>query len=144
MSSSRPWPPATPEHEQRRQEAITTAIGQFNRGLYFECHETLEEIWLDETGEDAYFLQGLIQAAAALHNLHRGRSGGPARLFASAQEKLLPYGKQHRGVALDKLLPQLERARTRAEELDQAQGDWDPAWDPRIAYREPPTPHRPR
>ena len=30
---------------------LLEGIGQFNRGEYYECHETLEEIWMHEQGE---------------------------------------------------------------------------------------------
>ena len=39
-------------------------IDEFNRQLFFECHETLEELWLEERGEDRKFYQGIIQIAA--------------------------------------------------------------------------------
>src|SRR5258706_348843 len=30
-------------------------IEEFNQQLFFECHETLEELWLEERGEDRKF-----------------------------------------------------------------------------------------
>ena len=39
-------------------------IDEFNQQFFFECHETLEEIWLEEHGEERKFYQGIIQIAA--------------------------------------------------------------------------------
>lgn len=153
MGSTLPRRPTRPDHERRKQKAITLAVGQYNHGLYFECHETLEEIWLEEAGEDRNFLQGIIQAAAALHNLQRGRSQGPARLLQAARTKLLPYGPTHLGVNLRALCAELEKLHRQAVARDasgEASGDhetaeatakgtpWIPSSAPRIPYREPP------
>lgn len=159
MASSLPRRPSRPDHERRKQKALTLAVGQFNHALYFECHETLEEIWLEESGSDALFLQGIIQAAAALHNLHRGRFEGPARLLAAARAKLLPYGPSHLGVDLRSFCDLLQELHARARERDRARAEktadetaepgseaaslpWNPHPAPRIFYREPPFEYR--
>ena len=49
--------------ETKCDPRLIRGIEEFNRGLYFECHETLEEIWLEEHGEDRKFYQGIIQVA---------------------------------------------------------------------------------
>ena len=141
MATFPPRRPARPDHERRKQKAITLAVGQYNHGLYFECHETLEEIWLEESGEDRLFLQGLIQAAAGLHNLGRGRFWGPARLLQAAREKLLPYGAAHLGVDLSALCEELTTLHQQAaarDERSETASDWNPRPTPRILYREPP------
>jgi Domain of unknown function (DUF309) len=35
----------------------------FNAGKYFECHEVLEEIWLNSQGVEREFFHALIQMA---------------------------------------------------------------------------------
>ena len=40
---------------------LRKGIEEFNRGDYFECHETLEDVWMLEAGENKRFYQGLIQ-----------------------------------------------------------------------------------
>jgi predicted metal-dependent hydrolase len=140
VAAHAPRRPPRPDHERRKQKALTLAVGQFNHALYFECHETLEEIWLEESGPDALFLQGIIQAAAALHNLHRGRFEGPARLLNAAREKLLPYGPSHLGVDLRSFCELLQElhGEARARDRDRARANWNPHPAPRILYREPP------
>ena len=60
----------------------------FDKGLYFECHELLEEIWLKSEGKKKVLLQGLIQAAAGFHKLKQGSPEGASKLFTRASEKL--------------------------------------------------------
>ena len=49
--------------EARYDPRLLKGIEEFNQGLYFQCHETLEEVWLEEQGEDRLFYQGIIQIA---------------------------------------------------------------------------------
>ena len=53
--------------EVQHDPRFLKGIEEFNQGLFFECHETLEEIWLEEHGEDRAFYQGIIQIAATLY-----------------------------------------------------------------------------
>lgn len=57
------------------------AIRQFNRGDWFECHETLEDLWVGEEGELRYFYQGVLQVAVALHHWRNGNFGGAVSLL---------------------------------------------------------------
>jgi len=55
---------------------------------YFECHESMEELWLEE-GKPPY-LQGLLQIAVALYHHRNDNISGATKLMASALEKKLP------------------------------------------------------
>jgi predicted metal-dependent hydrolase len=76
-------------------------IEEFNQGLYFECHETLEEIWLEERGEDRRFYQGLIQIAAGYFKLEQGVPVGAIKLWRMGLEKIEPYGPSYEGIELE-------------------------------------------
>ena len=52
-------------------------IRQFNAGEWFECHETVEDLWIGEEGELRNFYQGIIQVAVALHHWRNGNFGVP-------------------------------------------------------------------
>ena len=73
-------------------------IDEFNRGLYFECHESLEEIWLEEHGEDRKFYQGIIQIAAGYFKWEQGVLIGAIKLWSSGLEKIEGYRPVHLGV----------------------------------------------
>ena len=60
---------------------LVQAVEQFNRGEWFECHETLEDLWVGETGELRDFYQGVLQIAVALHHWRNGNFKGAVILL---------------------------------------------------------------
>jgi predicted metal-dependent hydrolase len=76
-------------------------IEEFNQGLFFECHETLEEIWLEEHGEERSFYQGIIQIAAGYFKWQQGVPAGAIKLWHSGLEKIEPYGPVYLGVNVE-------------------------------------------
>jgi predicted metal-dependent hydrolase len=79
-------------------------IEEFNSGLYFECHETLEEIWLEEHGEERKFYQGIIQIAAGYYKLEQGVPVGALKLWRMGIDKLQLYCPVYLGVNVDALV----------------------------------------
>src|SRR4030095_8252744 len=79
-------------------------IEEFNSGQFFECHETLEEIWLEERGEERQFYQGIIQLAAGDCKLEQGVPAGALKLWRTGIEKLQPYSPVYLGVNVDALM----------------------------------------
>lgn len=63
--------------------AILRALGEFNRGDWFECHETLEDLWIGSEGEPRWFYQGMLQVAVALLHWRNGNYGGAVSLLVS-------------------------------------------------------------
>lgn len=92
-------------------------IVQFNcKRDYFECHELLEELWLEQ-GREA-FLQGLLQIAVALYHFRNGNRAGAGKLFRSALEKLERYPGVMSGIDLDALRAETSRYLDRLERFD--------------------------
>ncbi len=91
-----PDPPRAAELWQR-------GIAQFNRGEFFESHESWEEIWLAAPEPDKTFLQGLIQVAAAFHHYRRSNLAGARSLLAEGLGKLERFPADYRGIALESL-----------------------------------------
>ncbi|MEE9145275.1 MAG: DUF309 domain-containing protein, partial [Candidatus Binatia bacterium] len=58
--------------EAQYDPRLLKGIEEFNQRLFFECHESLEEIWLEEHGKDRKFYQGIIQIAAGYFKLEQG------------------------------------------------------------------------
>ena len=80
---------------------LREAIAQFNRGEYFECHETLEYLWAHESGPSRSFHQGIIQVATGFHHLRRGNLRGARICLEGGLERLrvAPSGLQQVDVA---------------------------------------------
>ena len=90
----------------------------FNRRLYFEAHDVLEELWLAQrTGPNYAFYKGLIQLAGAFVHLQKNRLRPSAALFKLADANLEKYPALHERLRVDKVralirnwLQQLEAA----------------------------------
>jgi predicted metal-dependent hydrolase len=101
---------------------LIKGIEEFNQQLFFECHETLEELWLEERGEDRRFFQAIIQIAAGYYKLQQQVPVGAVKLWRTGLEKLTPYQPVYLGLNVEALmrsvrenLANLENAQERGE-----------------------------
>jgi predicted metal-dependent hydrolase len=81
----------------------------FNAGLYFECHEYLEDVWRRAQEPDRTFYHGLVQAAAGCYHLEKGNAHGAEVLIEKAAGKLRPYGPAYHGLDVAGVLAGLRR-----------------------------------
>jgi predicted metal-dependent hydrolase len=83
----------------RGQELDARYLGYFdcfNRQLYYEAHEVLEDLWLaDRTGPNGNFYKALIQFAGAFVHLQKNRLRPSAALLKLAQANLEQYPDRH-------------------------------------------------
>lgn len=56
---------------------------------YYECHEVLEELWL-ETGRERFY-QGLLQVAVGLYHFQNDNKKGAIKMMIAALQKLSQY-----------------------------------------------------
>jgi predicted metal-dependent hydrolase len=89
--------------------AYQRGLQLFNQGEYFDAHEVLEDVWRAAPAAEKKFLQGLIQAAVALHHYSRGNVVGARSLLARAQRNLTAYPGRHGGIDLAGLRARLEQ-----------------------------------
>ena len=104
--------------EARDDPRFFKGIDEFNEQLFFECHETLEEIWLEDHSEDRKFFQGLIQVAAGYFKLQQGVPAGALKLWRMGIEKLEPYRPVCLSIDLDSLI---SAVKSDLEELERSQ-----------------------
>jgi len=75
----------------------------FNRQLYFEAHDVLEQLWLaDRHGPNGAFYKGLIQLAGAFVHLKKNRLRPAAALFKLADANLEKYPTSHERLPVEK------------------------------------------
>jgi predicted metal-dependent hydrolase len=68
----------------------------FNRQLFYEAHDVLEELWLDDRkGPNDAFYKGLIQLAGAFVHLQKNRVRPSAALLKLARANLEKYPAVH-------------------------------------------------
>ena len=70
---------------------VAEGIALYNHRHFFECHETLERVWLRTSGRSKDFYKGLIQAAVAFYHWSRGNRPGALTLARSAANYLARY-----------------------------------------------------
>ncbi len=95
--------------EDQHAPLYLQGIEHFNRGEYFDSHEAWEELWIDETGADRRFYQGLIQAAVALYHLGNGNVVGSRKLVDGSAAYLRGYRPKHRGLDVERFLEAVRR-----------------------------------
>jgi len=89
----------------------------FNSGQFWESHEAWEQIWKRHPETSRIFFQGLIQVAAALHQLQRGIFHGVDKHLRNALWKLRPFQPAFLGLNVQHLVAAIERCHA---ELDKS------------------------
>jgi hypothetical protein len=90
-------PPPEPVLSAEDLHAFRKGIEEFNAGLYFECHDTLEDVWNGVRGPARDFFQGLIQVSVAFYHLGGGNLSGAESLFGRALKRLQAYPDRYFG-----------------------------------------------
>ena len=92
------------------QDPKHQAILIWNAGLFFECHEILESLWLNAEGESRKALQGLIKAAGVFVHRELGRTNAAEKLSPKAVTLLRRYQQQLPFIAnVEDLISALEK-----------------------------------
>ena len=86
-----PTPPEPPTE-------LVKGIEEFNQTLFFECHETLENLWRVTPYPLRLFYQGLIKAAVGFLHITRHNRRGAVGLLSGALVALEPFPPQFMGV----------------------------------------------
>jgi uncharacterized protein len=118
------------------------AIHQFNSWRFYDCHETLEDIWREvgPKGDEASlanFYQGLIKAAAGYHHLLRGNHPGVMRVLGDVRRLLAPYRPRTLGVDVEALIAAVGETLERVEVLGPERlAEYDRSGIPQIGWDE--------
>jgi predicted metal-dependent hydrolase len=91
----------TPRLSEEDRADLAEGVALFNVGKYWDAHEAWEKIWQRHQEPWRYFVQGLIQAAAAHHQLQRGVRHGVIKHLHNALVKLEAAPDDLGGLALD-------------------------------------------
>jgi predicted metal-dependent hydrolase len=124
---------------------LQKAVAEFNSWRFYDCHETLEDVWRELGGksgrtvsergaepnpaprgrlkpsatspEVADFLQGIIKAAAGFHHVLRGNHKGAVNLLSDSLRLLEDYRPACLGVDVEVLVGEVGACLRRIEEL---------------------------
>lgn len=81
----------------------------FNRGDFFEAHEVWESLWMEITGPEKPFVQGLIQAAVGLCHFCNGNLRGAVKLYRSSRAYMERFGPAFWGLNVVEFWNDMER-----------------------------------
>jgi predicted metal-dependent hydrolase len=89
---------------------------------YFECHEVMEELWMEEGR--SLLCQGLLQIAVGLYHYRNDNVSGAIKLLQGGIAKLSPYPADVWGIDLGKLLGDARQYLGKLEQLGQSPFDF--------------------
>jgi len=96
-----------------QRDLLERGAAQFNAGHFFECHDTLEELWSGVRGAPRDFFQGLVQVAVAFYHLGNGNLAGAVSMLRRAAARFEAYPDRYCGFTLAAHRAELERWRSR-------------------------------
>ena len=116
----------------------------FNRGDYYEAHDVLESLWLEQGREatSGAFDKGLIQLAGGFvhmrkhqhpaHRVHGKRLGPAARLLKLAGKNIGPYGEEWEGLEIEPISELAKKTIQKLEADEFINNPWSPERRPKI------------
>jgi predicted metal-dependent hydrolase len=81
-------------------------VEQFNQRRFYECHDTLEAIWMEAPPADKKFYQGILQIAVALYHLGNENWRGTVILMGEGISRLGEYLPSYGGMDVEGFLRQ--------------------------------------
>src|SRR5215813_8583253 len=107
-------PPGNPRErcDELSPAGLLRGIAQFNARAFFECHETLEELWNAEPGPIRVLYKGILQVGVGCYHLLRGNYQGTIIKLQTGADYLGPYRPRCQGVEVEQLIADARRLRT--------------------------------
>jgi len=119
--------PKAPQLTDEERAAFLLGVREFNEGFYFECHDTLEDLWSGLRGDARDFFQGLIQVSVGHYHLGNGNRAGAASMFERALKRFEKYPARYFGFDLAEQRAEIAarlRALARADDDAGARPEW--------------------
>ncbi len=98
-----PAAPPEPVLSEEERAAFARGLAQFNHRQFFECHDTLEEVWSGMRGAPRDFFQGLIQVAVGFYHLGNDNPAGARSVLRRSLERLGRFPARYAGIELEPL-----------------------------------------
>jgi uncharacterized protein len=124
------------DYDIRFPPSFYTALRQFNAGDYFECHETLETLWIPEKRPVREVYQGILHVAVGCYHLTARQNWvGAVNQLGKALRRLARWPGVIGGVQLDRLREDAERLRNHLIEIGRGRvREFDTTLLPVITY----------
>jgi predicted metal-dependent hydrolase len=106
------------KQSDKPQPELLYGIEEFNRHEFFECHETLEELWQTQTEPDRQFTQGIIQIAVGYYHQWRNNRVGACKLFKRGLERIKNFQPHYHGIKVTEFIGAVERDLLTLEKIE--------------------------
>ena len=81
-------------------------IEQFNQEEFYDCHDTLEAIWMDAIATEKNFYQGILQIVVACYHLGNYNWRGAVTLLGEGVRRLSYFQPSHSDIDVSALVSQ--------------------------------------
>src|SRR5918992_3642733 len=98
-------------------ELVLKGIEEFNKGEFYECHEYLEEAWMQEPRRVRFLYQGILQVGVGFYHLQNGNWRGATGLLRNGTVRLREFEPETLGIDVARLVRESERCLKELEEL---------------------------
>jgi predicted metal-dependent hydrolase len=110
-------------------------IEEFNRGEFYECHEYLEEAWMQESRNVRFLYQGILQVGVGFYHQRNGNWRGATGLLRNGTVRLKEFEPETLGIDVARLVRESERCLRELEELGRERvREFDPSLVPRVEF----------
>ena len=96
---------------------LLKGIDEFNRHEFYECHETIEEVWLEEPDPVRHMYQGILKVGVGFYHAMRGNHRGALIVMGGGIELLQPFRPSCMGIDIEALHDAAVRALEAFERL---------------------------
>ncbi len=96
-------------------EQFWQGVLEFQQGQFYECHDTLEALWIEAQEPNKTLFQGILQIAVACYHLSNDNGRGAVILLGEGIRRLSTYQPDYVGLDIEYLL------KTSADLLDHLQ-----------------------
>jgi predicted metal-dependent hydrolase len=96
---------------------VMKGIEEFNRGEFFEQHESLEAAWRAEPRPVRELYQGILQVGVACYQIERGNLPGALKMFERGLRRLRQFAPKCLDIDVSRLIADAERVRDEAQRL---------------------------
>ena len=133
------------ECAERPGPLVLKGVEEFNRGEFFEQHETLETAWRAETRPVRGLYQGILQVGLACYQIERGNWPGAHKMFERGLRRLRSFAPECQGIDVARLIADTERVRDRVTSARPwtVARDWIEPCFPRSRCGRPESPRHP-
>lgn len=101
-------------------ELAREGIALFNAGAYYQCHDALEEAWMEDKSSGRNLYRGILQYGIALYQIERGNFRGAVKMLLRVRQWLDPLPPICRGVDVAALRENIQQVTTAVEQLGDA------------------------